>query len=88
MKKYSLPCDFGGQKVPFDIYVGEPSAKLHPLYFQALWLKQERGGQIPPEVMDSFQKLHEIALEHNTSFEELCVQAIGAEPEEGEKKAE
>jgi hypothetical protein len=88
MKIFSLPCDFGGQKAPFDICVGEPSAKLHPLYFQALWLKQERGGEIPPEVMDSFQKLHEIARANNTSFEELCVHALRTESEEGEKKAE
>ncbi len=77
MKKFTIPCDFGGVKAPFNIYVGEPEPSKHPLQHQAHWLSTERGGTIPQEVMDSFQKLHEIAKENNVSFEELCVYALG-----------
>lgn len=77
MKKFTIPCDFGGQKAPFAIYVGEPSDDFHPLHFQQQWLKSERGGAIPQEVMDSFQKLHKISKENEVSFDELCMYALG-----------
>ena len=44
MKKFTIPCDFGGQKAPFNIYVGEPEPSKHPLQHQAHWLSVERGG--------------------------------------------
>jgi hypothetical protein len=78
MKRFTIPCDFGGQKAPFNIYVGEPNPQKHPLAHQSQWLSSERGGSIPQEVMDSFAKLHEIAKENNVSFEDLCVYALGA----------
>ena len=77
MQQFMIPCDFGGRKAPFPIYVGEPKVDSHPLHYQAWWLSAERGGSIPQEVMDSFQKLHNIAKENNVSFEELCVYAMG-----------
>ena len=81
MKKFKIPCHFAEQKIPFDIYVGEPSPQHHPLGFQSIWLQEERGGSIPVEVMDSFEKLQKIALENNVSFEDLCVYAFGAASE-------
>lgn len=84
MKKFAIPCDFSGTKAPFNIYVGEASKKRHPLYYQALWLSEERGGTIPTEVMESFQKLADIADENNVSFEELCVYAL--EPADNNKE--
>lgn len=77
MQHFMIPCDFGGRKAPFPIYVGEPKPDSHPLHHQSWWLNSERGGSIPQEVMDSFEKLHKIALENNVSFEELCVYAMG-----------
>lgn len=81
MKKFTVPClfDMGTEiiKSPFNIYIGEASAKRHPLYYQAMWLKNERGGEVSPEVMDSFQKLRDTALENGVSFEELVVYALG-----------
>lgn len=77
MQHFMIPCDFGGRKAPFPIYVGEPKPDSHPLHYQAWWLSSERGGTIPQEVMDSFEKLHNIAKENNVSFEELCVYAMG-----------
>lgn len=88
MKKFTIPCDFGGQKHPFQIYVGEPRDDRHPLQNQSHWLSTERGGNIPPEVMESFQKLHNIAKENNVSFEDLCMYAFGQASEEKKAEAE
>jgi hypothetical protein len=77
MKRFTIPCDFGGVKAPFHIYVGKPLPGSHPLRFQAAWLRELRGGTFPPEVMESFQKLMDIAEENQVSFEELCVYALG-----------
>lgn len=82
MKKFKIPCDFSGQKVPFDLYIGEPRDDRHPLANQQNWLSTERQGTIPKEVMDSFDKLHKIALENNVSFEELCMYALGSASDE------
>lgn len=82
MKKFTIPCDFGGQKHPFAVYVGKPDDDVHPLYFQQQWLSEQRGGSIPSEVMDSFQKLHNIAKENKVDFEELCMYALGQAAEE------
>ncbi len=78
MKRFTVPCDFNGKKAPFHIYIGEPNPKNHPLQHQAHWLSSERGGNIPPEVMDAFGKLHDISKQNNVSFEELCVYALGS----------
>jgi hypothetical protein len=77
MKRFTVNCQFGAEKAPFHIYVGEPSPTLHPLFFQETWLADERSGAIPPEVMDNFGKLQKIAIEHGVSFEELCAYALG-----------
>lgn len=84
MKKFTVPCDFGGQKAPFTIYIGDPESNHHPLHFQSNWLSKERGGTIPGEVMDSIAKLKEIADQNNVSFEDLCVYALGAAQQEEE----
>ncbi|HMQ60280.1 MAG TPA: DUF2610 domain-containing protein [Flavilitoribacter sp.] len=82
MKKFTIPCDFGGEKHPFQVYVGDPGVNVHPLYYQQRWLSDERGGYIPPEVMDSFEKLQKIAVENDVNFEELCMYALGQAAEE------
>lgn len=79
MKRFTVPCDFGDVKAPFHVYIGHPVPSSHPLKYQSAWLLEERGGIIPTDVMDSFQKLHEIAKENKVSFEELCVYALGTE---------
>ena len=86
MKRFTIPCDFNGTKSPFHVYVGEPHPQRHPLQHQSWWLSSIRGGTIPQEVMDSFERLHKIALENNVSFEELCVYALGtAASEDGQQ---
>lgn len=91
MKKFTVPCNFGGQQAPFTIYIGEPKEGNHPIQNQADWLSKERGGTVPAEVMESLAKLKELADKNNVSFEELCVYALGAaaqEREEGEESSD
>lgn len=76
MKRFAIPCDFGGVKYPFHVYIGNPVPNSHPLKYQAAWLQEKRGGTIPTDIMESFQKLYDIAKENNVSFEELCVYAL------------
>ena len=88
MKKFSIPCDFNGQKAPFTIYVGNPKPDHHPIFFQSDWLSKERGGTVPQEVMDSLAKLKDLSEKNGVSFEDLCVYALGAaQQEEIEKEA-
>ena len=82
MKKFTIPCDFGGKKAPFDVYVGMPKQGNHPLQNQAHWLATERGGTIPSEVMESFAKLLALSEKNGVSFEDLCVYALEAANED------
>ncbi|MCH2038791.1 MAG: DUF2610 domain-containing protein [Rickettsiales bacterium] len=86
MKKFVVMCDFGGQKAPFSVYIGDPKPENHPLQNQAHWLSKERGGNIPSDVMDSIAKLRDLAQKNNVSFEDLCVYALGAAIEEHDKE--
>lgn len=77
MKKFTVPCIFGSQKAPFDVYIGDSgSSLLHPLHFQAAWLAEERGGEMPLEVMESFLKLRDLAVKNSVSLEDLAVYAL------------
>lgn len=76
VKKFTVPCNFGGTIAPFTIYIGDPEVSHHPLHFQAEWLGKHRGGNIPGDVMESISKLYELSKKNNVSFEELCVYAI------------
>jgi hypothetical protein len=76
MKKITVPCDFGGGKVPIPMYVGEPHPESHPFRYQAAWLAEDFGGRIPEGVMDNFAKLQKIAAERNDSFEKIVVHAL------------
>lgn len=78
MKKFTIPCDFGGQTAPFEVYIGNPKKGNHPLQNQASWLSKERGGVIPSDVMESFAKLLDLSEKNGVSFEDLCVYALEA----------
>lgn len=88
MKKFTINCDFGGQMAPQVIWIGNPEPGHHPLYFQADWLQKQKGGTIPPPVMDAVAKLKTLADENNVSFEELCVYALGSAQQEGGAEGE
>jgi hypothetical protein len=87
MKRYTIPCAFPDGRAPVSIYVGEPAHDAHPLEQQAAWLLRERGGVIPVEVMDSFRKLMDIALDNNVSFEALTELALGGAEASAEDEA-
>lgn len=78
MKKLTIPCDCGGEKVSFTIYVGNPIPGRHPIGQQAAWLARERDCTVPKEVMDALQKLYDISQEegNSMSFEELVDYAL------------
>lgn len=82
MKRFTIPCQFGEVKAPFHIYIGQPAPGCHPLKYQTAWLREERGGAVPQEVLDSFGKLLAIAVENGVTFEDLCVYALGTAAEE------
>lgn len=77
MKRLTIPCDFGGVTAPFHVYLGNPSVIVHPLHFQNAWLRESRGGTIPPAVLDSLQRLADIARKEGVSYEDLCVYSLG-----------
>lgn len=90
MKRLTVPCGFGGVTSPFHVYIGKPAPGVHPLKYQNAWLKELRGGHMPEQVLDTLQKLADIALTHGLSFEDLCIYALGVagenqKAEEGER---
>jgi hypothetical protein len=88
MKKFTINCNFQGQMSPFAIYLGTPEGTHHPLHFQSDWLGKERGGSIPPPIMEAITKLQNLAIKNNVSFEELCVYALGSFDVGAEKASE
>lgn len=86
MKKFTVNCDFGGQIAPFAVYIGAPEGGHHPLHFQADWLSKNRGGSIPPDIMDAVGRLKDLAEKNKVSLEELCVYALGAAQQEKDEE--
>jgi hypothetical protein len=76
VKKFTAKCDFGGQKFPVNFYIGSPSIGSHPLNFQSKWLADNRGGNVPKDIMDAFEKLSEVSTKHRVAFEDLCEYVI------------
>jgi hypothetical protein len=86
VKRFTIPCDFSGQQIPVVLYIGAPHSDFHPLHFQNTWLSSVKGGKIPADVMDSIEKLRNLAKKNNVSFEELCFYAINVANGEMEDK--
>jgi len=76
MKKFTVLCDFNGQKSPFAFYIGEPEPSHHPIAAQSDWLSKNRGGSVPQDVSEAIQKIYNLAKENNVDFEELCFYAM------------
>ena len=76
--KFNVPCYFAGKKSQVAIYIGEPEQTHHPIFFQAKFIQDERGGVIPQEIMDSLSKLKQLAVENGVPFEELCRYALSS----------
>lgn len=76
VKRFDIPCNFGGQMAPVTLYIGDPRQENHPLQFQNNWLSSTKGGQIPQDVMDSIAKIRDLAIKNNIVFEDLCYFAV------------
>lgn len=76
VKQFTIPCTFGAQTAPVTFYIGHPEITHHPIDFQAKWLSSTKRGQVPQDLMDTLKKLHDLAMENNADFEELCFYAL------------
>ena len=97
VKQFTIPCQFGQETSPVTLYIGHPEGTHHPVHFQSEWLSSAKGGTIPQDLMDTLQKLHDLANENGADFEELCYYALisatqhsagGASPEDINKYAD
>ena len=71
VKKITVNCDFSGTPYPIAFYIGDSPVSTNPIGAQARWLNQERGGNVPPKLMESLDKIKRISDEHNIPFEIL-----------------
>ena len=76
MKKFKIPCSFGGTTSPVTFYIGNPEKGHHPIQFQAEWLSKERGGAVLPDIMQSLEELKALSEKNGVPFEELCSYAL------------
>lgn len=97
VKQFTIPCQFGQETSPVTLYIGHPEGTHHPVHFQSEWLSSAKGGTIPQDLMDTLQKLHDLANQNGADFEELCYYALisatqhgagGASPEDINKYAD
>jgi serine/threonine protein kinase/TPR repeat protein len=86
IKRFTIPCKIGGSTFPVHVYVFEVFPWRHPLETQFCYFKEERGFDLPKDVMDSFERLHKISKENNVSFTDLCVYALGDKKDEKKDK--
>ena len=78
-KRFTVPCDVKGEKVPFYVFVREeyPPDEDNPIRDDIERIS-EFGAKVPDEVTDSFKRLLKIARDNKVSFPDLCVYALGA----------
>lgn len=92
IKEFTTSCpNANGGNTSVTLYLGYPSTGNHPLANQNKALSS-RGYSIPEHVMESFQKLAEIAEKNNIPFIDLCDYVIkevevGKSVQEDMKKA-
>jgi len=72
VKQFTIDCNFKTTQAPVTFYIGDPSDENHPIHFQAKWLSEKKGGNVPQEILDSFSELQRIATKNHVSFQDLC----------------
>lgn len=80
MKKFTVPITAGELKEVFDVYVSD-RAIGHPwpgIQDQAKWIKDARGFDVAPVIIESFDKLQSLAWKNKVSFQDLCIYAVGS----------
>jgi TPR repeat protein len=87
IKRFTVQCKIGDSGTfPVHVYIYEVFNWSHPLETQFRYFKEERGFDLPKDVMDSFERLYKIAKENNMSFTDLCVDAMGDKKGEPKEK--
>ena len=83
-KKFTVPCLLAdGSKKPIDFIIEEyPRNEDAPIQHEVERIKEIYGAAVPPDVIDSFNKLFTIARKNKVSFTDLCVYALEANNEE------
>lgn len=76
IKKVEIPCIVNGGNSTSYVFIGHPSMEHNPIEFQAKWLSDTRGVEVPQKVMDAFAELQQIANKNGVSFPELCTYAF------------
>lgn len=76
VKQFTIPCQFQQSTSPVTLYIGHPEFTHHPVHFQSEWLSSTKGGTIPQDLMDTLQRLHDLANQNGADFEELCYYAL------------
>ncbi|MGB7440803.1 MAG: DUF2610 domain-containing protein [Coleofasciculaceae cyanobacterium] len=77
MKRFTVPITCGTVKSPFHVYTWDWKLDEPPTTAQFTWVEEARGCEVPDDVVESFQKLYQIARENNVSFSELAAYALG-----------
>lgn len=75
VKRLTVECDFYGQKVKTNLYIGDPADDSEPLHFQQVIISK-KGGTIPHYLIDAFAKIHAIAKKNRVSFESVVEYAM------------
>jgi hypothetical protein len=76
LKRFTVVVQCAGQKQDFHVYVWDATGAVAPTEAQFEWIRKARGCEVPPAVVDGFQKLYKIARENNVSFAELSAYAL------------
>src|ERR1700686_1673037 len=89
VKRFTVPCDLNGQKLPFYVFIVEeyPPNEDNPMKEEGQRISTDFvGATLPVEVIDSFKRLLKIARDNKVSFPDLCVYALGAAGKKEETK--
>lgn len=76
--KVKIPCYIDGQKTIVDVFIGRPKDHGNPLGFQSKFLSENKGVRIPDSIINSFNKLVDIAKKYDVSLQDLCLEAFSA----------
>lgn len=76
VKDFDVPCYINGKLSSVKIMIGDPKIGTHPIQHQNKFLMEEKGIVIPKEILDTLEKLLDIAQRNGVSFTELCEYAL------------
>jgi tetratricopeptide (TPR) repeat protein len=88
MLRFTFPADFNGVKADFNVYVRQwpEDYQYKGIDDQIMWLKEARGGVLPPEIGESLRALDKIARDGNKSYPDMVAEALKPDPKTAPKK--